>query len=50
METKKTTSIKVNPQKWKTVKKYCIDHDIDVSDFIDKLIDDALKKKSKPLL
>lgn len=45
MKERKTTSIKINPEKWKTVKKYCIDQDLDISDFIEKLIDDALKKK-----
>lgn len=43
---RKTTSIKVNPQKWKLVKKHCIDEEIEVSEFIERLIDDALKKKS----
>lgn len=42
---KKTTSIKVDPEKWKTVKKYCIDHEIDVSDFIEQVIDKALRRK-----
>jgi len=42
---RKTTSIKVDPQKWKLVKKHCIDEEIDVSDFMDKLIDGALGKK-----
>lgn len=44
---RKTTSIKINPEKWKTVKKYCIDHEIDVSDFIEQVIDDKLKRKKK---
>ncbi len=45
MPEKKVTSIKVNPEQWKTVKKYCIDENIEISEFIERLIDDALKKK-----
>jgi len=35
---RKTTSIKIEPELWKKVKKYCIDKEIDVSDYIEKLI------------
>lgn len=35
---RKTTSIKVDPELWKRVKKHCIDKDIDISDFIEKLL------------
>lgn len=44
MTERKTTSIKVDPQLWKEVKKYCIDKGIDVSDFIEGLIRKELKK------
>jgi hypothetical protein len=35
---RKTTSIKIEPELWKKVKKYCIDKEIDVSDYIEELI------------
>ncbi len=35
---RKTTSIKINPDVWKTAKKHCIDKDIDVSAYIENLI------------
>jgi hypothetical protein len=35
---RKTTSIKIDPELWKKVKKHCIDEDIDISDFIEKLL------------
>lgn len=40
-----TTSIKVNPQLWKEVKKYCIDKDINVSDLLEQLLKKELGKK-----
>jgi hypothetical protein len=40
---RKTTSIKINPELWKKVKKHCIDKEIDVSEFIEELIMKALK-------
>lgn len=39
-----TTSIKINPQLWKEVKKYCIDKDINISDLIEQLLKRELKK------
>jgi hypothetical protein len=47
MEEKKVTSIKVNPEQWKAVKKYCIDKNIEISAFLEDVINDALKKKSE---
>ena len=35
---RKTTSIKIDPQLWKSVKKHCIDEDMDISDYLEKLI------------
>ena len=49
MPEKKTTSIKVDPEKWKAVKIYCLERDIEVSDFLNTLIDKALKKKDKSI-
>jgi len=43
MAARKTTSIKVDPVLWKEVKKYCIDKDIDISDFLEELIRKELK-------
>jgi len=40
---KKTTSIKIDPELWKKVKKQCIDQEIDVSEYIEKLIKKDLK-------
>jgi len=45
MIVRKTTSIKVNPELWKEVKKFCIDKNIDISDFLEDLIKRELKKK-----
>ena len=41
---KKTTSIKVDPELWKKVKKHCIDKDMDISDFIEELLRKNLPK------
>lgn len=41
---RKTTSIKMNPEIWKEVKKHCIDNDIDISDWLEELIRKELKK------
>ena len=35
---RKTTSIKIDPELWKKVKKHCIDIDTDISDFIEELL------------
>jgi len=40
---RKTTSIKVEPELWKRVKVYCVEHDMDVSDFLEKIIKEKLK-------
>lgn len=42
---KKTTSIKINPELWQEVKIYCIKQGIDISDWLEKIIKDNLKKK-----
>lgn len=42
---RKTTSIKINPEIWKKVKKICIDKDIDISDWLEELIEKELKDK-----
>lgn len=40
---KKTTSIKIDSEIWKDVKKHCIDEDMDISDFIESLIKKTLR-------
>ena len=42
---RKTTSIKIDPDVWKEARKYCIDNNMDVSVYIEKLI----KKERQPL-
>jgi hypothetical protein len=42
---KKTTSIKINPELWQEVKIYCIKQKIDISDWLEKIINKELKKK-----
>lgn len=42
---RKTTSIKIDSQLWKDVKKHCIDKEIDISDYIEQLIKKDLKGK-----
>ena len=42
---KKTTSIKIDPDIWKEIKKHCIDKDIDISDFIENIAKKELKIK-----
>lgn len=41
-----TTSIKINPKLWKKIKKYCIDKDITISDLIERLLKEELKKST----
>jgi len=41
---KKTTSIKINPDLWQEVKIYCIKNKIDISDWLEKIIKEKLKK------
>lgn len=38
-----TTSIKINPYLWKQVKKHCIDEDLEISEYLEKLIRKNLK-------
>ncbi|MDE1828153.1 MAG: hypothetical protein KGH65_03275 [Candidatus Micrarchaeota archaeon] len=42
---RKTTSIKIDPELWKRVKKFCIDEEVDVSEYLEKLIKVDLDKK-----
>ena len=42
---RKTTSIKIDPELWKKVKKYCIDKEIDVSEYIEGLVKADMEKK-----
>lgn len=42
---RKTTSIKINPELWKRVKKYCIDKEMDISDYLEILIAGDLDKR-----
>ena len=41
---RKTTSIKMDPELWKRVKKHCIDKEIDISEFIEDLLKKNLPK------
>jgi len=40
---RKTTSIMVDPELWKKVKLHCISNDIEVSEYLEKLIKKDLK-------
>lgn len=40
---RKTTSIKIDSDLWKKVKKHCIDLDIDISEYLEKLIKKDLR-------
>lgn len=44
---KKTTSIKIDPELWKKVKKYCIDEEMDISKYIENIIKNDLKIKKQ---
>ncbi|MDP3026681.1 MAG: hypothetical protein Q8N63_03160 [Nanoarchaeota archaeon] len=44
--TRITKSIKIDPELWKDMQHYCIDHDIDYSSFIESLIKEKLKNKA----
>lgn len=35
---RKTTSIKIDPELWKKLKKHCIDKEMDISDYLEILI------------
>ena len=41
---RKTTSLKIDPELWKRVKKHCIDRDMDISDFVEELLKNNLPK------
>jgi hypothetical protein len=41
---RRTTSIKIDPELWKRVRKHCIDKEIDVSDYIEGLVKTDLQK------
>ena len=42
---RKATSIKIDPEIWKLAKKQAIDKDMQVSEYVEKLITDDIKKK-----
>ena len=42
---RKTTSLKIDPELWKNVKKHCIDKEIDISEYLEGLIKKDLKLK-----
>jgi hypothetical protein len=44
--TKKATSLKVDPELWKKVKKHCIDLEKDISEYIEDLVKADLDKKT----
>ena len=41
---RKTTSLKIDPELWKEVKKHCIDDNINISKYIENLIKKDLRK------
>ena len=41
---RKTTSIKIEPELWKSVKKHCVDKEVDISEYLETLIRKDLKK------
>ncbi len=43
-KSRKTTSLKIDPQIWKEVKKFCIDKEIEISEYLESLIKKDLKK------
>lgn len=44
---RKTTSLKIDTELWKQVKKHCIDIDSEISDYLEALIKKDLKTKGK---
>jgi hypothetical protein len=42
---RKTTSLKVDEEIWKKVKIKCIQDGVDISDFVEELLKEAIKKK-----
>ena len=43
-EQRKTTSLKIDPEIWKSAKKRCIDRDSSISEYIESLIEKDLKR------
>ena len=41
------TSIKINPEVWKKAKLFCVQHEVNLADFIEELIEKALKSEKK---
>lgn len=44
---RKTTSIKINPKIWKSVKMHCVENEIDISEYLEDLINKNLIKNGK---
>jgi len=44
MAERKTTSIKVDPELWKEFKKHAIDEDKDISDIMEEMIRERIKR------
>mgnify|MGYP001043443958 CR=1 FL=1 len=44
MTERKTTSVKIDPRLWKELKKYAIDQDKDLSDILEEMIRERVKK------
>lgn len=42
---RKTTSIKIDHDLWKKVKKHCIDKETDISDYLEELLRKDLEKR-----
>ncbi len=42
---RKTTSLKIDSELWKEVKKKCIDIELEISEYIEGLIKNDIKKK-----
>ena len=45
MGNRKTTSLKIDEELWKKVRIHCIQNNIEISEFIEELIKEKLKKK-----
>jgi hypothetical protein len=44
---RKTTSLKIDPELWKEVKKHCIDEDANISEYLEGLLKASLKESKK---
>jgi hypothetical protein len=44
---RKTTSIRIDAELWKNVKKKCIDMDLNISEYVEELIKEGLNKTKK---